>query len=88
MQLKTILNRVQRHGAFVYEAVRFVETAAEPWLEVTLKARANSCHGIVRAKFWIPEMAVEPHGSDPKNREKSMVAKFESGMRAEYSILL
>ena len=30
MQLKTILNRVQRHGSFVYEAVRFVETAAEP----------------------------------------------------------
>jgi transposase len=42
MQLKTILNRVQRYGSFVFGAVRFVETAAEPWLEVTLKARANS----------------------------------------------
>jgi transposase len=53
MQLKTILNRVQRHGSFVYEAVRFVETVGQPWLEVTLKARANSrprCSGCGRRR--------------------------------------
>lgn len=47
MQHNTILNRVQRHRSFVYEAVRFVETA----VEVTLKARANSrprCSGCGR----------------------------------------
>ncbi|MEA3277968.1 MAG: ISL3 family transposase [Pseudomonadota bacterium] len=56
MQLKTILNRVQRQRSFVYVAVRFVEALAEPFLEVTLKARANSrprcsCCGRVGAGY-------------------------------------
>jgi hypothetical protein len=33
-------------------------------------------------------MAVEPPGSGLKNRGKSTVVKIESGVRAEYSILL
>ena len=32
MQLKTILNRVQRYSAFVYVAERLVETVAGPTL--------------------------------------------------------
>ena len=39
--------------------------------------------GTVRAKFRIPEMAVQPPRSNRKNRGKSMVAKYESGARAE-----
>jgi transposase len=42
MQLKTILNRVLRHSAFVYVAERLVETVAGPTVEVQLRARANS----------------------------------------------
>ena len=42
MQLKTILNRVLKHSAFVYVAQRLVETLAGPTLEVELRARANS----------------------------------------------
>jgi transposase len=42
MQLKTILNRVLRHSAFVYVAERLVETLAGPMVEVQLRARANS----------------------------------------------
>ena len=41
MQLKAILNRVQRHRSFVYEAVRLVE-GDPPVLEVDVRARANS----------------------------------------------
>jgi transposase len=50
MQLKTILNRVQRHPSFVYEAVRLVE-GDPPALEVKVRARANSrpcCSGCGR----------------------------------------
>ena len=42
MQLKTILNRVLRHRAFVYVAAQLVETVAGPIVEVPLRARANS----------------------------------------------
>ncbi|MCP4410403.1 MAG: hypothetical protein GY807_22195 [Gammaproteobacteria bacterium] len=42
MQLKTILNRVLRHSAFVYVAAHLVETVAGPTVEVQLRARANS----------------------------------------------
>jgi len=34
MQLKTILNRVLRHSAFVYVVERLVETVAGPTVEV------------------------------------------------------
>ena len=36
MQLKTILNRVQKIKSFVYGAVRWVEGAPSPTLEVEL----------------------------------------------------
>ena len=51
MQLKTILNRVLRHSAFVYVTERLVETVAGPIVEVQLRARANSrprCSGCER----------------------------------------
>jgi len=42
MQLKTILNRVQKFNSFVYGAIRWVNDAKEPTVEVELCARANS----------------------------------------------
>ena len=52
MQVKTMLNRVQKHRSFVYEAVRWEETQGRPSLEVELRARANSrarCSGCGRS---------------------------------------
>jgi transposase len=51
MQLKTILNRVQKFNSFVYGAVRWAGEAREPTVEVELHARANSravCSGCGR----------------------------------------
>ncbi len=52
MQLKTILNHVQRHRSFVYGDVRWTETRkGKPALEVELRPRANSspaCSGCGR----------------------------------------
>jgi transposase len=42
MQLKTILNRVERNKSFVYGKVKWVEEAARPTLAVSLRARSNS----------------------------------------------
>ena len=42
MQLKTMLNRVQKFKSFVYGSVCWVEGAQEPTLEVELHARRNS----------------------------------------------
>jgi transposase len=42
MQIKTILNRVQKFKSFVYGAVRWVEGASVPTLEVELEPRSNS----------------------------------------------
>ncbi len=42
MQVKTILNRVQKFKSFVYGAVRWAEGACIPTLEVEIKPRANS----------------------------------------------
>ena len=41
MQLKTLLNRVQKFKSFVYGAVRWVEGAPSPTLEVDVQPRAN-----------------------------------------------
>ncbi len=40
MQLKTILNRVQKHSSCVYEEARFVEGAV-PALKIDLRPRAD-----------------------------------------------
>jgi len=51
MQLKTILNRVEKHRSFVYSAIRLVEQAEGAILEVEIRARANSrpiCSGCNR----------------------------------------
>ena len=42
MQIKTILNRVQKFKSFVYGAVRWVEGDSVPTLEVELEPRSNS----------------------------------------------
>ena len=41
MQVKTILNRLQKQAGFVYGAVRFGEEAGRLHLEVELRPRAN-----------------------------------------------
>ena len=51
MQLQTILNRVQRHGSFVYKKVVLVEGKKSPTLEVEIQPRRNSraiCSGCGR----------------------------------------
>ena len=53
MQLKTILNRVQKFNSFVYGAVRWVDGASVPTLEVELQPRVNSrpvCSGCARKR--------------------------------------
>jgi len=42
MQLKTILNRVQKFKSFVYGGVRWIEDASIPTLEVEIAPRSNS----------------------------------------------
>lgn len=42
MQLKSILNRVQRYKSFVYGKARWVDEAARPTIEVRIEPRANS----------------------------------------------
>ena len=42
MQLKTLLNRVQKHSSFVYETVRLVEHPRLA-IEVEVRPRANAC---------------------------------------------
>ena len=41
MQIKTILNRVQKYKSFIYSAVRFTHVAGEEALEVEVQPRAN-----------------------------------------------
>ena len=42
MQLKTILNRVQKFKSFVYEEVRWVDEAQAATIEAVLRPRSNS----------------------------------------------
>ena len=42
MQIKTILNRVQKFKSFVYGTVRWVDGASIPTLEVEIRPRSNS----------------------------------------------
>jgi len=42
MQIKTILNRVQKFKSFVYRAVHWVEGASVPTLEVEMQPSLNS----------------------------------------------
>ena len=51
MQLKTILNQVERHRSFVYGKAQFTETSRGPAIEVEVRARANGrpvCSGCGR----------------------------------------
>src|SRR5438132_14191932 len=52
MQLKTILNRVEKHKSFVYGEVKLLEEGDELSLEVQIEARANGrplCSGCEQA---------------------------------------
>ncbi len=42
MQLKTILNRIQKFKSFVYGTIRWVDDAKEPTIEAELRPRSNS----------------------------------------------
>ncbi len=42
MQLKTILNRIQKFKSFVYRSIRWVEDAKVPTIEAELRSRTNS----------------------------------------------
>ena len=42
MQLKTILNRVEKHRSFVYGKAEFVETERGPTIEIEIRPRANA----------------------------------------------
>jgi len=51
MQLKTILNRVQKHQSFVYSETKLLDDKKQLKLEITIKPRANSraiCSGCGR----------------------------------------
>lgn len=53
MQLKTILNRVQKFKSFVYTQVRWMEGPVGPFIEADLEARSNSrgiCSGCERRR--------------------------------------
>jgi len=53
MQLKTILNRVEKHPSFVYGNIRLQETAPGPVLDGPIRPRANSrpiCSGCGRQR--------------------------------------
>ncbi|MEJ2461027.1 MAG: ISL3 family transposase [Candidatus Thiodiazotropha sp.] len=53
MQLKTILNRVQKFKSFVYGSVRWVESAGAPMIEAELHPRRGShpvCSGCCRKR--------------------------------------
>ncbi len=41
MQIKTVLNRVQKFKSFVYKSVSWVESQESPVLEVTVVERSN-----------------------------------------------
>ncbi len=41
MQLKTILNHVQKHKSFVYDEARFVQDGDRQQIEVTIRSRKN-----------------------------------------------
>lgn len=53
MQLKSILNRVQKHKSFVYEEVEWGEQGPAPSLRVSIRARVHTrpvCSGCKRAR--------------------------------------
>ena len=60
MQLKTILNRVQKFKSFVYTAIRWAGSHATPELEITVSERANSrgvCSGCAMPRAGYDRLA-------------------------------
>jgi transposase len=45
MQLKTILNRIQKHRGFVYGTVRMAEEPAEPFIEIEIRPHGRNRPG-------------------------------------------
>ena len=60
MQLKTILNRVQKFKSFVYKLVRWVGNEAAPELEVEVAERANGA----RAAATIAQAMIDWRSAD------------------------
>jgi len=61
MQLKTILNSVQKFKSFVYESARFAEAFGQLVLLIEIAARANSkpiCSGCGRRRPWYDTLAM------------------------------
>jgi transposase len=61
MQLKTILNRVQKFKSFVYGSVRWVESAGAPMIEAELHPRRGSrpvCSGCCRKRLGYDTLAL------------------------------
>ena len=61
MQLKTILNRIQKFKSFVYGTICWVEDAKEPTIEAELRPRGNSrpiCSGCGRRKPGYDRLSV------------------------------
>jgi len=61
MQLKTILNRVQKFKSFVYESARFSEVFGQLVLLIEIAARANSrpiCSGCGRRRPWYDTLSM------------------------------
>ena len=61
MQVKTILNRIQKFKSFVYGAVRFIDTAEKPHIDVEIWPRANGkpvCSGCGRRRPGYDRLSV------------------------------
>ena len=53
MQLKTLLNRVQKHQSFVYTDIKLKEEDEQLKLDITIRSRSNSrpvCSGCGRKR--------------------------------------
>ena len=77
MQLKTILNRVQKHSSFVYGEMRPPEGEV-PELEVTVRPRANSrpeCSGCVRRGSGYDRLPQRDLFHDRVSRAPALVAQ-------------
>ena len=84
MQLKTILNHVQKFKSFVYGTVRWVERAGDAALEVEIVERANG-----RALFglWVPDTGLRPAPGSPLRVRAVVGHQGVSGLRATSGIL-
>lgn len=75
MQLKSILNRVQRHQSFVYGTIRLVQKAAQLILKIQIQARKAArlyaldagCQGQVMTHCRAAALSLCPCGASPSS---------------------